>query len=651
MGKMNVAYSDVFENLEAVINTDSDKPALSRVYDVSQSVVNKFKLDRLEEKDQDYNEFIKETQNKLEQKRKEQQRLEQERLEQERLEQERLEQKRKEQEILEQERLEQERKEQERLEQEKEQENQKQIDRIYQKLKLNTVKSKPIKTEGTKPLATTLNQYYQNENSHQNQTDNTKKLLISNIKGETLYETLININQKLNFKSIELPDQYKHEQINSIKFDKDNDDNEIINIVINKKDVDIKKVIYRKIIPVDENENQLKEPLIQSIVFRGKYDIESDQNQWFSQDLKFESIYKLPIIHGKSCEVDIVQPLTINVQAFEDQHEIETKILYKDMYDLIEQDKDYEVIFKSNQSLSEVDRIEHMIIKCGYVRNVYTNQIYSIRITPYNQKMVLDQINKNSQYQVKDFEFEGNRIIAYIEEKEVDKNQASSNIDTQKDQSNQINKSKYKPVKKEIKEAFNKVDIPKAYQYHKYQNYTPIELHVNDMEYYNEINNRYMDQFLKHINLVRKELKLPKMKKLKINNDYQIIEQLLKTNQEIVNNKIDDIDTRIIDFCKEYINEGNSNSMFDFISLQRKVGVNHKLSPEYLADRDFEKVINRINSFKEHRELAQDREINHIIRNKSYLLTSLFIKDIAQFDQSKNKQKFKYDYSTIKIYN
>ena len=63
MGKMNVAYSDVFENLEAVINTDSDKPALSRVYDVSQSVVNKFKLDRLEEKDQDYNEFIKETQN------------------------------------------------------------------------------------------------------------------------------------------------------------------------------------------------------------------------------------------------------------------------------------------------------------------------------------------------------------------------------------------------------------------------------------------------------------------------------------------------------------------------------------------------------------------------------------------------------------
>ena len=641
MGKMNVAYSDVFENLEAVINTDSDKPALSRVYDVSQSVVNKFKLDRLEEKDQDYNEFIKETQNKLEQKRKEQQRLEQERLEQERLEQERLEQ----------ERLEQKRKEQERLEQEKEQENQnqKQIDRIYQKLKLNTVKSKPIKTEGTKPLATTLNQYYQNENSHQNQTDNTKKLLISNIKGETLYETLININQKLNFKSIELPDQYKHEQINSIKFDKDNDDNEIINIVINKKDVDIKKVIYRKIIPVDENENQLKEPLIQSIVFRGKYDIESDQNQWFSQDLKFESIYKLPIIHGKSCDVDIVQPLTINVQAFEDQHEIETKILYKDMYDLIEQDKDYEVIFKSNQSLSEVDRIEHMIIKCGYVRNVYTNQIYSIRITPYNQKMVLDQINKNSQYQVKDFEFEGNRIIAYIEEKEVDKNQASINIDTQKDQSNQINKSKYKPVKKEIKESFNKVDIPKAYQYHKYQNYTPIELHVNDMEYYNEINNRYMDQFLKHINLVRKELKLPKMKKLKINNDYQIIEQLLKTNQEIVNNKIDDIDTRIIDFCKEYINEGNST--FDFISLQRKVGVNHKLSPEYLADRDFEKVINRINSFKEHRELAQDREINHIIRNKSYLLTSLFIKDIAQFDQSKNKQKFKYDYSTIKIYN
>ena len=646
MGKMNVAYSDVFENLEAVINTDSDKPALSRVYDVSQSVVNKFKLDRLEEKDQDYNEFIKETQNKLDQKRKEQQRLEQERLEQERLEQERLEQKRKEQERLEQQRLEQERKEQE---QEKEQENQKQIDRIYQKLKLNTVKSKPIKTEGTKPLATTLNQYYQNENSHQNQTDNTKKLLISNIKGETLYETLININQKLNFKSIELPDQYKHEQINSIKFDKDNDDNEIINIVINKKDVDIKKVIYRKIIPVDENENQLKEPLIQSIVFRGKYDIESDQNQWFSQDLKFESIYKLPIIHGKSCEVDIVQPLTINVQAFEDQHEIETKILYKDMYDLIEQDKDYEVIFKSNQSLSEVDRIEHMIIKCGYVRNVYTNQIYSIRITPYNQKMVLDQINKNSQYQVKDFEFEGNRIIAYIEEKEVDKNQASINIDTQKDQSNQINKSKYKPVKKEIKESFNKVDIPKAYQYHKYQNYTPIELHVNDMEYYNEINNRYMDQFLKHINLVRKELKLPKMKKLKINNDYQIIEQLLKTNQEIVNNKIDDIDTRIIDFCKEYINEGNST--FDFISLQRKVGVNHKLSPEYLADRDFEKVINRINSFKEHRELAQDREINHIIRNKSYLLTSLFIKDIAQFDQSKNKQKFKYDYSTIKIYN
>ena len=732
MGKMNVAYSDIFENLEAVINTDSDKPALSRVYDVSQSVVNKFKLNQIEEKDVEYNDFIKQTQNNLEQQRKEQQRKEQERLEQERLEKERLEQERleqkrleqerleqqrkekererleqqrKEQERLEQERLEQERLEQERLEQERleqqrkekerlrlekeklEQDREKEkIDRIYQKLKINTVKSTPVKTDGTKSLTNKLSNYYQKNQPKINNDDNNnnnydydygsnidnhisnKKLIISNIKGEKLYEKLININEQINFNSVNLPSQYQHEQIDSIKFDKDKNSNDIINIIINKKDVDIKKVIYRKIIPVDENHQQLAEPIIQSIVFRGKYNIENDQNQWISQDLKFDEIHNLPIIHGKSCDVDIIQPLTINVQAYENKHEINTNVIYRDMYDLIDQDKDYEVIFMSQKSLNEIDRMEHMIIKCGYVRNIYTDKIYPIRITSHNQKSILDQINKNSKYRIKDFDIKGNRLIAYINDQDlinenIDKNKQNEIINSTVSQqiedqnlnseiTNQNNEmtSKYKPVKKEIKDAFNKVDIPKAYQYNQYLDYKAIDHHINDMKYYYELNDRYINQFLKHINLVRKELKLPKMKKfdLDLNEDYQLIESLLKTNQNIVDNNISDTDTKIIDFCKEYMNK--NNSVFDFIPLQRKVGVNSKLSPEYLADRDFEQIIKRINQFKEHRELAMDREINHIIRNKSYLLVSLFIKDIYDLNQSKANNKIAYNYSTIKIY-
>ena len=672
MGKMNVAYSDIFENLEAVINTDSDKPALSRVYDVSQSVVNKFKLNQIEEKDVEYNDFIKQTQNNLEQQRREQERLEQEKLEQQKREQERLERERERQE---QKRLEQQRKEQEKLEKEKEKENQKQIDRIYQKLKLNTVKSKPIKTDGTKSLTNKLSKYYQknqpklNNNNDKNKNNinnhiNDKKLIISNIYGEILYEKLININEQINFNSVNLPSQYQHEQIDSIKFNKDKNLNDIINIVINKKDVDIKKVIYRKIIPVDENNKQLAEPIIQSVVFRGKYNIENNQNQWISQDLKFDEINNLPIIHGKSCDVDIIQPLTINVQAYEDKHEINTNVIYKDMYDLIDQDKDYEVIIMSQKSLNEIDRIEHMIIKCGYVRNIYTDKIYPIRITSHNQKSILNQLNKNIKYKINDFNIEGNRLIAYINDdqnlKNNDINKENNVIDEKKLQKNNNknlnheikNKktSKYKPVKKEIKDAFNKVDIPKAYQYNQYDQYKVIDQHINDMEYYNELNERYVNQFLKHINVVRKELNLSKMKKfdLDLHKDYQLIESLLKTNQNIVDNDINDTDTKIIDFCKEYMNK--NNCVFDFIPLQRKVGVNSKLSPEYLADRDFEQIIKRINQFNEHRELAMDREINHIIRNKSYLLTSLFIKDIYDLNQSKANNKIAYNYSTIKIY-
>lgn len=660
MSKMKVAYSDVFDHLEAVIKEqDENEPVLSRAYNNSKTIINRFKLNQHDENDQDYNQFIEESKHKLKkQEEEEKQQKEQEardrklkqqkerdqeiayqRQQEEKKRAEKLRQKEerdKEYERQQQERIRQE-KERRRKEQEKQRqrEEKEQREKAHKHLKIQQEKRNILKTNGTKDLENRFkhnNQqsYHNNENNQQIYTftkDNkmSKEMIVKDEHNQVIMTRKFNNDEKLNLDLLELSKKYQLKHIQT-QFEQDRF---IIYVDVSQSknsqenlDKDYIRVIHYE----DENGRKIYPSFVQKArVVNNDY-------------LMFDEIKQLPYINGYQKNDEKVKSLYMKMSDY--KYEINELMTYHNVLQIIYKQKDVNVnIYNSRQEL--IRTYNNVQIKQPLVYHMTKKDYYSINITDQDQ-FIFNQIKyliNDNKMQYIDLNIEKSEINLYLEEEL----QQDVNNDEE-----QVPQSKYKPLKQEFIDAFNKVELPKAYDIQYYNQFEMINVrnYQDDINYYQEIMHRYLDRFLEHVNVVRKELKIKKMQPMQLDDDALV--NLVKLNTEFIENDQDEneISHAIHQYCSQHFNHTHS-SMYDVLPIKKKAMKSAGITPEYLADRDFADIRNRLLSYKEHRQMASDKEINHLIRNKYLVTCSLYIRLI---ESRNNNAKHICHYSSIKIY-
>lgn len=656
MSKMKVAYSDVFDHLEAVINEqDENEPVLSRAYNNSKTIINRFKLNQHDENDQDYNQFIEESKHKLK-KQEEEEKLQQEQEERDRKlkqqkerdqemayqkqqeEKKRAEKLRqKEERDKEYERQQQERirqaKERRRIEQEKQQQRKEkaqkervQKENAHKPLKIRQEQPNILKTNGTKDLENRFK--HNNENNQQLHTltkDNkmSKEMIVKDEHNQVIMTRKFNNDEKLNLDLLELSKKYQLKHIQT-QFKQDRF---IIYVDVsqNKNNQENLNNDYIRVIHYeDENGRKIYPSFVQKArIVNNEY-------------LMFDEIKQLPYINGYQKNNENVKSLYMKMSDY--KYEINELMTYHNVLQIIYKQKDVNVnIYNSHQEL--IRTYNNVQLKQPVVYHTTKKDYYSINITDQDQ-FIFNQIKyliNNNKIEHIDLNIEKNEINLYLAE-ELDQ-------DVNNDQTPQ---SKYKPLKQEFVDAFNKVELPKAYDTHYYDQFEMINVkkYQDDINYYREIMQRYLDRFLEHVNIVRKELKMKKMQPMQLDDDALL--DLIKLNKKFIENDQDEkeISHAIHQYCSQHFNHTHS-SMYDVLPIKKKAMKSAGITPEYLADRDFSDIRNRLLSYKEHRQMASDKEINHLIRNKYLVTCSLYIQLIESRD---NNSKHICHYSSIKIY-
>lgn len=658
MSKMKVAYSDVFDHLEAVISEqDENEPVLSRAYNNSKTIINRFKLNQHDENDQDYNQFIEESKHKLKKQEEEEKRQKEQEARDRKLKQqkerdqeiayqrqqeekkraEKLRQKEerdKEYEKQQQERIRQ-AKERRRIEQEKQQQRKEkaqkervQKEKAHKPLKIRQEQPNILKTNGTKDLENRFK--HNNENNQQLHTftkDNkmSKEMIVKNEHNQVIMTHKFDSDEKLNLDLLELSKKYQLKHIQT-QFEQDRF---IIYVDVSQSknsqenlDKDYIRVIHYE----DENGRKIYPSFVQKAkVVNNDY-------------LMFDEIKQLPYINGYQKNDEKVKSLYMKMSDY--KYEINELMTYHNVLQIIYKQKDVNVnIYNSHQEL--IRTYNNVQLKQPVVYHMTKKDYYSINITDQDQ-FIFNQIkyliNDNKMEHI-DLNIEKNEINLYLEEE--------LQQDVNNDQE-QVPQSKYKPLKQEFIDAFNKVELPKAYDTQYYDQFEMINVkkYQDDINYYREIMQRYLDRFLEHVNIVRKELKMKKMQPMQLDDDALL--DLIKLNKKFIENDQDEkeISHAIHQYCSQHFNHTHS-SMYDVLPIKKKAMKSAGITPEYLADRDFADIRNRLLSYKEHRQMASDKEINHLIRNKYLVTCSLYIQLIESRD---NNSKHICHYSSIKIY-
>ena len=651
MSKMKVAYSDVFDNLEAVISEqDENEPVLSRAYNNSKTIINRFKLNQHDDNDQDYNQFIEESKHKLKKQEEEEKRQKEQeardrklkkqkerdqeiayqRQQEEKKRAEKLRQKEerdKEYERQQQERIRQE-KERRRIEQEKQQQRKEkaQKEKAHKQLKIRQEQPNILKTNGTKDLENRFK--YNNENNQQLHTftkDNkmSKEMIVKNEHNQVIMTHKFDSDEKLNLDLLELSKKYQLKHIQT-QFEQDRF---IIYVDVSQSknsqenlDKDYIRVIHYE----DENGRKIYPSFVQKArIVNNEY-------------LMFDEIKQLPHINGYQKNDEKVKSLYMKMSDY--KYEINELMTYHNVLQIVYKQKDINVnIYNSHQEL--IRTYNNVQVKQPIVYHMTKKDYYSINIKDQDQ-FIFNQIkyliNDNKMKHI-DLNIEKSEINLYLaEERQQDVN------------NDQAPQSKYKQLKQKFIDAFNKVELPKAYDTQYYDQFEMINVrnYQNDINYYREIMQRYLDRFLEHVNIVRKELKMKKMQPMQLDNDALL--NLVKLNKEFIENDQDEkeINHAIHQYCSQYFNHTHS-SMHDVLPINKKAMKSIGITPEYLADRDFSDIRNRLLSYKEQRQMASDKEINHLIRNKFLATCSLYIQLIESRD---NNSKHICHYSSIKIY-
>jgi len=648
MSKMKVAYSDVFDHLEAVISEqDENEPVLSRAYNNSKTIINRFKLNQHDENDQNYNQFIEESKHKLkkqeeEEKRQKEQEARDRKLKQQKERDQEIAYQRQQEEKKRAEKLRQkeerdkeyEKQQQERIRQAKErrrieQEKQKQRkEKAHKQLKIRQEQPNILKTNGTKDLENRFK--HNNENNQQIHTftkDNkmSKEMIVKNEHNQVIMTHKFDSDEKLNLDLLELSKKYQLKHIQT-QFEQDRF---IIYVDVSQSknsqenlDKDYIRVIHYE----DENGRKIYPSFVQKArVVNNDY-------------LMFDEIKQLPYINGYQKNDEKVKSLYMKMSDY--KYEINELMTYHNVLQIVYKQKDVNVnIYNSRQEL--IRTYNNVQIKQPLVYHMTKKDYYSINIKDQDQ-FIFNQIkyliNDNKMKHI-DLNIEKSEINLYLEE------ELQQDINNDQEQ---VPQSKYKPLKQEFIDAFNKVELPKAYDTQYYDQFEMINVrnYQDDIDYYQEIMHRYLDRFLEHVNIVRKELKMKKMQPMQLDNEALL--NLIKLNKEFIENDQDEkaINHAIHQYCSQHFNHTHS-SMYDVLPIKKKAMKSIGITPEYLADRDFADIRNRLLSYKEHKQMSADKEINHLIRNKYLVTCSLYIRLI---ESRNNNAKHICHYSSIKIY-
>lgn len=663
MSKMKVAYSDVFDHLEAVIKKqDENEPVLSRAYNNSKTIINRFKLNQHDDNDQDYNQFIEESKHKLKKQEEEEKRQQeqedrdrklkqQKERDQEMAYQKQQEEKKraeklrqKEEKDKEYERQQQERirqaKERRRIEQEKQQQREEKVqkereqrEKAHKHLKIQQERPNILKTNGTKDLENRfkLNNQQPHYNNEENQQLHTftknnkmsKEMIVKDEHNQVIMKRKFNNDEKLNLDLLELSKKYQFKHIQT-QFKQDRfiiyvDVSQIKNSQENLNNDYIRVIHYE-----DENERKIHPSFVQKArIVNNEY-------------LMFDEIKQLPDIDGYQKNDEKVKSLYMKMSDY--KYEINELITYRNVLQIVYKQENVNVnIYNSHQEL--IRTYNNVQVKQPVVYHSTKKDYYSINMKDQDQ-FIFNQIKyliNNNKIEHIDLNIEKNEINLYlVEERQQDVN------------NDQVPQSKYKPLKQKFIDAFNKVELPKAYdtQYYDQSEMINVRNYQDDINYYREIMKRYLDRFLEHVNIVRKELKMKKMQPMQLDDDALL--DLIKLNKKFIENDQDEkeISHAIHQYCSQHFNHTHS-SMYDVLPIKKKAMKSSGITPEYLADRDFADIRNRLLSYKEHRQMASDKEINHLIRNKYLVTCSLYIQLIESRD---NSSKHICHYSSIKIY-